>query len=1146
MKKALFFLFLSLVFTHLFGQAVNVTFQVDMSNETVNANGVHIAGNFQQAAGFPSNWTPGATQLFDSLSNNIYEITVAIPTGTYEYKFINGNAWGNDESVPAACGIFSGGSYNREVVIGANDTTIPPVFFGTCLASTPPKMVVFQLGMKGQIINSNGVHVAGNFQQVAGFPSNWDPTTTELTDPDGDSIYTDTVMIPAGTIEYKFINGNTWANEETVPSSCGVPNGNGGFNRSLIFTADTTLTEVCFASCAPCISGPTPIYNVTFKVDLKTYTGSYNNVFVSGTFNGWSGTLDTLFDANGDTVFEKTLQLAAGTYEYKFQLDNWTIPELFTGSEPCVTQSPGNVNRIFTVAGDTILGEYCFNSCAACPAAPPIFKEVVFSVDMNDYDTTFNSVFVSGTFNSWCGTCDELFDNDFDGIYSDTILIPANDTVFYKFSIDNWADGENFTAADSFCTDTLGAIYNRVLFVTNDTTLGTPCFNSCNSCPPRPQFTTTLITNMKFQQVDTSGVFVLGTFNNYDSTATTLNNYGDSLYGLTLNLDSGKTIYYRFLNGPIAELTGGNCFSQAPNGMILRSFTPSQNNDTLSFCFNECDTCAATPAQQFHQVTFRVDMFGQSISANGVHVAGDFQAAAGYPNNWDPAGTMMQDLNGDSIYEITVVIPADTFQYKFINGNTWNDDEVVPQTCGVGNGPFNRQVIITGDTTLLDVCFSSCNRCPKAIPPTQYQVTFKVDMRVDTANPSGVYLTGDFVGWQADSLLMSITTPGIYEITIPIDSGVSYQYKFLNGPSFNNEESVPALCGLPNGFGGFNREITALQNTVLDTVCFGECGPCNLASLTQVNVTFKVNMENETVATSGVFLTGDFNNWNLTQLTNSSNDIYEITLPLDSNANYQYKFVNGNAPGVFESVPSNCRTPDGMGGFNRSLIAFGSVALNPVCFGECTNCATPTPQVEVRFRVNMENNPASNFGVHIAGDFNNYMPNQNMMTDANNDSIFEIALMFDQGTSIRFNFYNGVTLANKEKTDSLENCGIDNGVGDYERYLDNIQTDVTLPVVCFERCNECVKENSNIGIAEGLASKVHVALIGDELQIINNGQPLESITIFDISGKVIKQVSLTGKQNVLVNLDDIPQNGVYIYRINNSQGQIQDRFVLLR
>ncbi|WP_040396445.1 hypothetical protein, partial [Cesiribacter andamanensis] len=62
-------------------QQVALTFRVDMRQQTVSAKGVHVAGSFQQAAGFGSNWNPGGTPLSDADGDGIWETTVQVPAG---------------------------------------------------------------------------------------------------------------------------------------------------------------------------------------------------------------------------------------------------------------------------------------------------------------------------------------------------------------------------------------------------------------------------------------------------------------------------------------------------------------------------------------------------------------------------------------------------------------------------------------------------------------------------------------------------------------------------------------------------------------------------------------------------------------------------------------------------------------------------------------------------------------------------------------------------------------------------------------------------------------------------------------------------------------------------------------------------------
>ena len=55
-----------------------------------------------------------------------------------------------------------------------------------------------------------------------------------------------------------------------------------------------------------------------------------NNIYhteVNGTFNGWCGNCNAMSDADGDNIWDITIDLANGSYEFKFSADNWVIQE---------------------------------------------------------------------------------------------------------------------------------------------------------------------------------------------------------------------------------------------------------------------------------------------------------------------------------------------------------------------------------------------------------------------------------------------------------------------------------------------------------------------------------------------------------------------------------------------------------------------------------------------------------------------------------------------------------------------------------------------------------------------------------------------------------------------------------------------------
>lgn len=104
-----------------------------------------------------------------------------------------------------------------------------------------------------------------------------------------------------------------------------------------------------------------------------------------------------------------------------------------------------------------------------------------FCVDMNDYSGAFTTVFISGSFNGWCGGCNPLDDSDGDGVWCGSAGI-ANGGE-YKFQVDEWTAQEALTdgAACTMTTiDGADTFINRV-YAGGDP--GTVCWNSCSACP---------------------------------------------------------------------------------------------------------------------------------------------------------------------------------------------------------------------------------------------------------------------------------------------------------------------------------------------------------------------------------------------------------------------------------------------------------------------------------------------------------------------------------------------------------------------------------------------------------------------------------------------------------------------------------------
>lgn len=421
MKKFYFFAFSALVSLSMLAQR-QVTFRVDMTGQTVNANGVHVAGSFQNPQ-----WTPGATGMTQVGTTNIYTKTVTLTDGLYEFKFLNGNAWGTDETIPAESGIDpANGNGNRFVNI-TKDTTLAAVPFA---GNNPVGKVLlrFAVDMTLQTVSANGVHIAGNFQQSAGFGGNWIAGGTRMYNVKTakPNLYERIVYVDTNSAyEYKFINDNDWPGGENVPAACQV--GGGNSNRHIAATAATVAPEVCFSMCVACPTAPIPSYMVTFNVDMRNYLkcNAMTYMDIAGTMNkpsSFSGG-DTLKDANNDSIYTITMAVDSGAAEFKFRAITTT------------TNWEGVPNRQLMVSGATTV-DFCFNEVASGFCTPiPSASDITFRVDFAQATVIpAADIYVIADFLGWQGGALLMAPKTGNpGVYEVTVPNVCPGTIFYKF-----------------------------------------------------------------------------------------------------------------------------------------------------------------------------------------------------------------------------------------------------------------------------------------------------------------------------------------------------------------------------------------------------------------------------------------------------------------------------------------------------------------------------------------------------------------------------------------------------------------------------------------------------------------------------------------------------------------------------------------
>jgi hypothetical protein len=621
-------------------------------------------------------------------------------------------------------------------------------------------------------------------------------------------------------------------------------------------------------------------------------------------------------------------------------------------------------------------------------SAPVATVNVTFRVNMSQQIVSANGVHIAGTFNGFSTTANELTLVGA-GIYETTIAIEENATVRYKF-----INGNDFLFAETVpqacgVDNGVGGLDRNLTVFAEPLALPTVCFGECTNCVIPNTINLTFRVNMSQQTVSAAGVFIAGTFNGFNASANPMQAIGGGIYEATIAIDAGVTAEYVFINGSgftFQEIVPVACGVNNGFGEYNRSIiTPSTTTILPTVCFSSCEDCIAP---SFSNITFRVNMSQQTVGTAGVYLAGSF-------NGWSTTATPMT-LTTNGIYEATVAIASGTtVQYKFLNGNSFANQENVPSACGVANtvGGFDREIVVgTSDNTLAVVCFGECSNC---VFTALTNVTFRVNMSLELVSADGVHLAGSFNGFSTTANPMTLVGNGIYETTVAIDTTLTIQYVFLNGVTFNNQESVTSACGVDNGFGGFNRSyIVPESNSILPTVCFSSCNDCILPALAQV--TFYVNMSQENVSSQGVFLAGSFNNFSTTAnpMTNVGGGIFKADVSIDTTAVVQYKFVNGI---VFESVSSVCGVDDGFSGFNRILAVPQTdiFALPTVCFSSCEDCILTSTASNTSTKFSFAPNPT-----------------HSMVTMANGESVKSITIVDNLGKELMFLLNNNSSSVN--------------------------------------------------------------------------------------------------------------------------------------
>ncbi|NNF06642.1 MAG: hypothetical protein HKN21_07765 [Candidatus Eisenbacteria bacterium] len=319
-------------------EAAPVTFRFQPDS---GAQRVTVAGSF-------NGWNMDANPLTDDNKDGVWEATIEIPSGEHHYKFVvNGSQWLTDES--AASFVDDGfGGKNSVVNVGTEALTVGS---GSAAASSSESSVETPAPT-----SSGSTSVTFRYQPViggidsvhlAGSMNDWSTTSHPLADEDQDGIWEIQLDLPQGEHQYKFVvNGSEWFADDFAVAS--ADDGLGGAN------------SVIKVGSSPLVSGPggnlaaveenaaeetVGLRQVKFSHKMNSKPG---DISVAGTFNDWTVGKSPLTDPDGDGVYETTVLLAPGDYQYKFVIDgNWTTDR--EGADDFADDGFGGQNSIIRV-----------------------------------------------------------------------------------------------------------------------------------------------------------------------------------------------------------------------------------------------------------------------------------------------------------------------------------------------------------------------------------------------------------------------------------------------------------------------------------------------------------------------------------------------------------------------------------------------------------------------------------------------------------------------------------------------------------------------------------------------------------------------------------------------------------------------------
>lgn len=179
----------------------------------------------------------------------------------------------------------------------------------------------------GATLGANGIRIGGNFTENGATNTSWTPSAPEngMTNVSG-NIWSITISYPdssAGNTQlFKFVNNNWGTNEGGATlTDCGVDDGNGGLNRTLVLPASSGVFSALWDQCGELVLS---LNNFEASANLNVFPNPSNGIAnLSYSLTKAGNTSIELINTLGQKVLVENYGFQnAGNYNYTIGAEN--------------------------------------------------------------------------------------------------------------------------------------------------------------------------------------------------------------------------------------------------------------------------------------------------------------------------------------------------------------------------------------------------------------------------------------------------------------------------------------------------------------------------------------------------------------------------------------------------------------------------------------------------------------------------------------------------------------------------------------------------------------------------------------------------------------------------------------------------------